>query len=55
MLEFRAREVKKLERTFWLMNLEFASSDEVGVWAEIECNLDGGGEKSLQNDRTAQQ
>jgi len=37
------------------MNIEFTYSVEVGIWAEIESNLDGGGEKSLQNDRTAQQ
>ena len=27
------------------MNLEFASSDEVGFWGEIESSLDGGGKK----------
>ena len=50
-----ARGVKKLERTSFPMNIEFTYSVEVGIWAEIESNLDGGGEKSLQNDRTAQQ
>jgi hypothetical protein len=32
------------------MNLRLRSSDEVWVWVEIEANLNGGGEKPLQDD-----
>ena len=54
-LSNESRGVKKLNRTFYPMNLELASSDEVEFWVEVECNLDDGGEKPCRNARTAQQ
>ena len=42
---FGTRGVKKVERTFWLMNFEVASSDEVGFWVEIESRQSGAGQK----------
>jgi hypothetical protein len=36
------------------MNSEFTPSVEVGVWAEIESQVDDSGEESLRNDRIAQ-
>jgi hypothetical protein len=37
------------------MNLDFASSDEVGFWGEIESSLDVGGKKACQNELATQQ